>query len=47
MLVAGEKEAADGTVAVRFRDGQDQRIMKIAEFIDYVKDKTATRFAGI
>ena len=38
MLVAGKKEAADGTVAVRFRDGQDQRIMKIAEFIDYVKE---------
>ena len=37
MLVVGEKEAAEGAVAVRFRDGRPQQVMKIAEFIEYVK----------
>ena len=47
MLVVGEKEKADGAVAVRFRDGRPQQIMKIDEFIAYVKDKVDSKFVGI
>ncbi len=47
MLVVGEKEKAEGTVAVRFRDGRQQQIMKVDEFIAYIQDKVNTRFVGI
>lgn len=47
MLVVGEKEKADGTVAVRFRDGRQQQVMKVDEFIAYLKDKVDTHFIGI
>ena len=47
MLVVGEKEKADGAVAVRFRDGRPQQIMKIDEFIAYIKDKVDSKFVGI
>ena len=43
----GEKEKADGTVAVRFRDGRPQQVMKVEEFIKYLKEKTETHFVGI
>jgi threonyl-tRNA synthetase len=39
MLVVGEKEAAEGTVAVRFRDGKQMPPLKIAEFADYAQKK--------
>ena len=43
MLVAGEREAADGTVSVRLRNGAQLPAMKIAEFADYVVKKIVTR----
>ena len=33
MLVVGEKEQADGTVAVRSRDGAEQRTVKVEDFV--------------
>lgn len=47
MLVVGEKEAAEGTVAVRFRDGRPQQIMKIEEFVTYVQKMVSDHVAGI
>ncbi len=47
MLVVGEKEMNEGTVAVRFRDGRPQQIMKVEEFIAYLKDKVDSHFVGI
>ena len=43
----GEKEMNEGTVAVRFRDGRPQQIMKVEEFIAYLKDKVDSHFVGI
>jgi threonyl-tRNA synthetase len=47
MPVVGEREAANGEVAVRFRDGRPQEVMKVEEFIAYVQEKVAARFVGI
>lgn len=47
MLVVGEKEAAANKVAVRFRDGRQQELMSVDEFIAYVREKEATHFPGI
>ena len=47
MLVVGEKEMADGAVAVRFRDGRGQEVMKIEDFVLYAKDKIENFFVGI
>ena len=47
ILVVGENEKKEGTVAVRFRDGRDQQVMKVEEFIKYLKEKTETHFVGI
>lgn len=47
MLVVGEKEMAEGTVAVRFRDGRGQEVMTKEAFISYAKDKIDTFFVGI
>ena len=47
ILVVGEKEKADGTVAVRFRDGRELQVMKLDDFIAYVRDKVNTHFIGI
>jgi threonyl-tRNA synthetase len=44
MLVVGEKEAGEGTVSIRRRDGQSAAapVMKIADFADYVVKKVET-----
>ena len=42
MLVVGEKEAADNAVAVRFRDGRQQQVMKLEEFTAYLQDKVSS-----
>ena len=47
MLVAGEKEAESASIAVRFRDGRPQELMKVEDFIAYVKEKVESRFVGI
>jgi threonyl-tRNA synthetase len=40
MLVAGEKEAADGTVSVRKHGGTDLGVMDISAFIELIKEET-------
>ncbi|AEE16260.1 threonine--tRNA ligase [Treponema brennaborense] len=47
MLVVGEKEAADGTVAVRFRDGRPQQIMSVGDFTAYVRETVENHVVGI
>jgi threonyl-tRNA synthetase len=47
MLVVGEKEQADGSVAVRFRDGRAQETMKTEDFIAYAAGKIAARALGL
>ena len=41
MLVVGEKEEADQAVAVRFRDGRQQRVMKLADFTAYLQENVS------
>jgi threonyl-tRNA synthetase len=43
MIVVGQKEADEGTVSVRLRDGRQLPPMKLAEFADYVSGKVASR----
>ncbi|MFP3091514.1 threonine--tRNA ligase [Treponema sp. TIM-1] len=43
MLVVGQREADEGTVSIRLRDGRQLSPMKIAEFADYAVKKTETR----
>ena len=49
ILVVGEREQADGTVAVRFRQssGLQQQTMKVEDFVKYVQEKVETHFNGI
>jgi threonyl-tRNA synthetase len=47
MLVVGEKEAADGTVTVRYRDARGQDLRTVADFAAYVAEKVAARYTGI
>lgn len=49
ILVVGEREQAEGTVAVRFRasSGLQQQTMKIEDFVKYVQEKVETHFNGI
>ena len=49
ILVVGEREQAEETVAVRFRQssGLQQQTMKIEDFVKYVQEKVETRFNGI
>lgn len=41
MLVVGEKEEADQAVAVRFRDGRQQQVMKLADFAVYLRENVS------
>lgn len=41
MLVVGEKEKADQSVAVRFRDGRQQQVMKLADFTAYLRENVS------
>jgi threonyl-tRNA synthetase len=43
MLVAGEKEAAEGTVAVRLRDGRQLPAMPLGDFINYIEEKIESK----
>ena len=36
MVIVGEKEQQDGTVAVRPQGGGEQKVMTIQEFIDHI-----------
>jgi len=46
MLVAGEKEQAEGTVSVRRHGEGDLGSMKVAEFIAFFKEQVALQMAG-
>jgi threonyl-tRNA synthetase len=41
MVIVGEKEMADGTVAVRPQGGGEQKEMAIQEFIDHINAEVA------
>jgi len=43
MLVAGQREADEGTVSIRLRDGRQLPAMKIEEFASYAHKKIETR----
>jgi threonyl-tRNA synthetase len=43
MLVAGDKEAAEGKVAVRLRSGQDLGAMTVDEVIARIRGEVAAR----
>ena len=43
MLVVGEREAAEGTVSIRLRDGRQLPPMKTGEFANYAADKAQTK----
>jgi threonyl-tRNA synthetase len=43
MLVVGEREANEGTVSIRLRDGKQLPAMKIAEFAQYAVQKVESR----
>jgi threonyl-tRNA synthetase len=43
MLVVGQREADEGAVSIRLRDGRQLPPMKAAEFADYVIGKVNTR----
>jgi threonyl-tRNA synthetase len=43
MLVVGQREADEGTVSIRLRDGKQLPAMKAAEFADYVLNKVNTQ----
>jgi len=43
MLVVGEKEIADGTVAVRKRDGKEQDVQSVEEFVARIKSEIQER----
>ena len=43
MLIVGEKEVADGTVAVRSRNGGDMGAMKLADFIAKLSKEVAEK----
>jgi len=43
MLVVGQKEADEGTVSIRLRDGRQLPAMKLEEFAAYAAEKAASR----
>jgi threonyl-tRNA synthetase len=43
MLVVGQREADEGTVSIRLRDGRQMEPMKAAAFADYVVKKVESK----
>lgn len=43
MLVLGDQEVANGTVSLRKRDGSRQNDLPVADFVEFVRGKIATR----
>jgi threonyl-tRNA synthetase len=43
MLVVGEREAKEGAVSVRLRDGRQMEALKTADFADYAVKKVESR----
>jgi threonyl-tRNA synthetase len=46
MLVVGDKEAADGTIAVRSRSGGDQGARTVSAFIEAAKNEARLKKAA-
>ena len=47
MVVVGEKEAADGTVAMRKQGGSEQATMSVADFAKRINDEVAAQLAAV
>ena len=47
MVVVGEKEAADGTVAMRKQGGGEQATMPVADFAKRINDEVAAQLAAV
>ena len=47
MVVVGEKEAADGTVAMRKQGGGEQATMSVANFAKRINDEVAAQLAAV
>ena len=47
MVVVGEKEAADGTVAMRKQGGGEQTTMSVADFAKRINDEVAAQLAAV
>jgi threonyl-tRNA synthetase len=43
MLVVGQREADEGTVSIRLRDGKQLPAMKVADFAQYALEKVESR----
>jgi threonyl-tRNA synthetase len=43
MLVAGQREADEGTVSIRLRDGRQLPAMKVADFAKYALEKIESK----
>jgi threonyl-tRNA synthetase len=43
MLVVGQKEAGEGTVSIRLRDGRQLEPMTVSAFADYLEEKARSR----
>jgi len=43
MLVVGQREADEGTVSIRLRDGKQLEAMKIEDFAKYVHEKIESK----
>ncbi|MDR0599290.1 MAG: threonine--tRNA ligase [Treponema sp.] len=43
MLVVGQREADEGTVSIRLRDGRQLPPMKVEDFADYMEEKVRSR----
>ena len=43
LLIAGEREAADGTIAVRRRDTREQEVVPFEQFLELITRLRATR----
>jgi threonyl-tRNA synthetase len=43
MLVAGQREAEEGTVSIRLRDGRQLPAMQVADFAKYALEKIESR----
>ena len=47
MVVVGEKEAADGTVAMRKQGGGEQATMSVADFAKRINDEVTAQLAAV
>ena len=47
MVVVGEKEAADGTVAMRKQGGGEQATMSVTDFAKRINDEVAAQLAAV